>query len=263
MSARERLAHPHQSSTRVVPAVGEVPRHVAIIMDGNGRWAKQRLLPRVAGHRKGGEAVRSIVRTCVERGVAYLTLFAFSTENWRRPEDEVSVLMELFLRALDQEVSKLHKNDIRFRVVGDTARFDARIRELIEAGERLTAGNAGLTLTIAANYGGRWDILQAARRYFALHPETLSNGGECPADALEPFLAMAYAPEPDLFIRTGGEQRVSNFLLWQLAYTELYFTDLLWPDFDAAALDAAIRWYRERERRFGRTSEQVEAARSP
>ena len=241
--------------------MGDVPRHVAIIMDGNGRWAKQRLLPRVAGHRKGVEAVRATVKACVERGVAYLTLFAFSTENWRRPEDEVSILMDLFVRALDQEVAKLHKNGVRFRVIGDTARFDVRIRELIAAGERLTAGNAGLTLTIAANYGGRWDIAQAARRYFALHPEALAGDGACPPEALEPFLAMAYAPEPDLFIRTGGEQRISNFLLWQLAYSELHFTDLLWPDFDAAALDAAFRWYRQRERRFGRTSEQVEAAR--
>jgi undecaprenyl diphosphate synthase len=258
LSARDPLT---TSSTRGIPAVGDVPRHVAIIMDGNGRWAKQRLLPRVAGHRKGVEAVRATVKACVERGVAYLTLFAFSTENWRRPEDEVSILMDLFVRALDQEVAKLHKNGIRFRIIGDTSRFDVRIRELIAAGERLTAGNAGLTLTIAANYGGRWDIAQAARRFFALHPEALAGDGDCPPEALEPFLAMAYAPEPDLFIRTGGEQRISNFLLWQLAYSELHFTDLLWPDFDAAALDAAFRWYRQRERRFGRTSEQVEAAR--
>ncbi|MBK6601144.1 MAG: di-trans,poly-cis-decaprenylcistransferase [Betaproteobacteria bacterium] len=252
----------HTSSTRSVPAVGDVPRHVAIIMDGNGRWAKQRLLPRVAGHRKGVEAVRATVRACIERGVGYLTLFAFSTENWRRPEDEVSILMDLFVRALDQEVGKLHRNGIRFRVIGDTSRFDPRIRELIAAGEALTAGNPGLTLSIAANYGGRWDIAQAARQYFARHPEALAAGVDLPPEALEPFLAMAYAPEPDLFIRTGGEQRVSNFLLWQLAYSELYFTDLLWPDFDAGALDAAFRWYRQRERRFGRTSEQVEAARS-
>jgi undecaprenyl diphosphate synthase len=252
----------HSSSTRSVPVVGDIPRHVAIIMDGNGRWAKQRFLPRVAGHRKGVEAVRATVRACMERGVGYLTLFAFSTENWRRPEDEVSILMDLFVRALDQEVSKLHKNGIRFRIIGDTARFDARIRDLIAAGEAMTAGNAGLTLTIAANYGGRWDIAQAARRYFALHPEMLADGADCVPEGLEPFLAMAHTPEPDLFIRTGGEQRISNFLLWQLAYTELHFTDLLWPDFDAAALDTAIQWYQQRERRFGRTSEQVEAARS-
>jgi undecaprenyl diphosphate synthase len=248
------------SSTREIPATGEVPRHVAIIMDGNGRWARQRHLPRVAGHRKGVEAVRAIVRACIARRVDYLTLFAFSSENWRRPADEVSILLDLFLRALEQEVAKLHENGIRFRVVGDTSRFDPRIRDLIAAGEALTAANTRLTLTVAANYGGRWDIAQAARRYFALHPEAATGTADLPPDALEPFLAMAYAPEPDLFIRTGGEQRISNFLLWQLAYSELYFTGALWPDFDAAAFDAAIDWYHRRERRFGRTSEQVKAA---
>jgi undecaprenyl diphosphate synthase len=251
----------HVSSTREVPSPRDVPRHVAIIMDGNGRWAKQRHLPRVAGHRRGVEAVRDTVRACLERGVEYLTLFAFSTENWRRPADEVSILMDLFVRALDQEVEKLHKNGIRFRTVGDTSRFNTRIRELIAAGEALTAANTRLTLSIAANYGGRWDIAQAARRYFALHPDALRDDAEIVPEALEPFLAMAYAPEPDLFIRTGGEQRVSNFLLWQLAYTELFFTDLLWPDFDAVALGNAITWYQQRERRFGRTSEQLQEAR--
>jgi undecaprenyl diphosphate synthase len=168
--------------------------------------------------------------------------------------------MELFLRALEQEVAKLDENGIRFKVVGDTSRFDPRIRELIAAGEALTARNSRLTLSIAANYGGRWDVAQAARRFFALNPDALREDAGTRPEAIEPFLAMAFAPEPDLFIRTGGEQRISNFLLWQLAYTELCFTDLLWPDFDAAALDAAIGWYRERERRFGRTSEQVQAA---
>jgi undecaprenyl diphosphate synthase len=244
------------SSTRDVPIKTAAPRHVAIIMDGNGRWAKQRLLPRVAGHRKGLEAVRNTVRTAIERGVEYLTLFAFSSENWRRPADEVSILMDLFLRALEQEVAKLHENDIRFRTIGDLTPFDRRIRDLIAAGEALTADNTRLTLTVAANYGGRWDITQAAQRYFANHRP---NGEPIAPDALEPYLALSYAPEPDLFIRTGGEQRISNFLLWQLAYTELYFTDCLWPDFDANALDAAIASYRARERRFGRTSEQVQA----
>ena len=248
------------SSTREVPEVPDVPRHVAIIMDGNGRWAKQRLLPRVAGHRKGVEAVRATVRAAIERGVQYLTLFAFSSENWRRPADEVTILMELFLRALEQEVAKLHNNGIRFRVVGDLTRFDQRIRDLVTAGEKLTARNTKLTLTIAANYGGRWDIAQAARAYFAAHREALDPAHPVEPEALEPYLAMAYAPEPDLFIRTGGEERISNFLLWQLAYTELYFTDLLWPDFDGAALDRAIASYRTRERRFGRTSEQLQAA---
>ena len=248
------------SSTRIIPSSRSVPRHVAIIMDGNGRWAKKRLLPRVAGHRKGGEAVRAAVRAAIGQGVEYLTLFAFSSENWRRPAEEVSILMDLFTRALDQEVVKLHRNGIRFKVVGDTTWFDSRIRDLVAAGEALTAGNTRLTLTIAANYGGRWDIAQAARAYFAAHPEALSEGHPLEPEALEPYLAMAYAPEPDLFIRTGGEKRISNFLLWQLAYTELYFTDLLWPDFDAAALAAAIASYATRERRFGRTSEQVQAS---
>ena len=250
----------HASSTRDVPESGDVPRHVAIIMDGNGRWAKKRLLPRVAGHRKGVETVRAVIRAAMERRIDYLTLFAFSSENWRRPPDEVRILMELFLRALEQEVAKLHQNGIRFRVVGDVARFDAAIREGIAAAEALTAGNTRLTLTIAANYGGRWDIAQAARRYYALHREALEPDAPLDVEAIAPYLAMAYAPEPDLFIRTGGEQRISNFLLWQLAYAELYFTDLLWPDFDAAALDAAIASFRARERRFGRTSEQVQGA---
>jgi undecaprenyl diphosphate synthase len=247
-----------ESSTRDIPPPRAVPRHVAIIMDGNGRWAKQRLLPRVAGHRKGVEAVRATVRACIARGVDFLTLFAFSSENWRRPPDEVSILMQLFLRALEQEVAKLHENGIRFKVVGDTQRFEPRIRELIAAGEALTAGNQRLTLTIAANYGGRWDIAQAVRRLLAARPEA-AQGFE--PEALEPFLSMAYAPEPDLFIRTGGEQRISNFLLWQLAYSEFYFTDLLWPDFDAATLDEAIASYQRRERRYGRTSEQLAASR--
>jgi len=252
------VAHP--STTREVPAAGSVPRHVAIIMDGNGRWAKKRLLPRVAGHRKGVETVRAVIRAAMERRIDYLTLFAFSSENWRRPPDEVKILMELFLRALEQEVAKLHQNGIRFRVVGDVARFDTAIREGIAAGEALTAANTRLTLTIAANYGGRWDVAQAARRYYTLNREALEPDAPLDPEALAPFLAMAYAPEPDLFIRTGGEQRISNFLLWQLAYSELYFTDLLWPDFDAAALAAAIESFRARERRFGRTSEQVQAA---
>jgi undecaprenyl diphosphate synthase len=247
----------HTSSTTNIPDVLIVPRHVAIIMDGNGRWAKQRMLPRVAGHRKGVETVRAVIRASIERRIEYLTLFAFSSENWRRPPEEVSILMELFLRALEQEVVKLHENRIRFRVVGDLSRFTPRIGELIAAAEQLTSSNTRLTLTIAANYGGRWDIAQAARRYYTARREALEPDAPLDPDALTPYLAMAHAPEPDLFIRTGGEQRISNFLLWQLAYTELYFTDVLWPDFDARALDEAIGSYRSRERRFGRTSEQL------
>ncbi len=244
------------SSTQEIPPHGDVPGHVAIIMDGNGRWAKQRHLPRFAGHKRGVEAVRATVRTCGERGVRFLTLFAFSSENWRRPAEEVSLLMQLFQGALVNEVEKLHANGVRLKVVGDLERFDAKIRHSIQQAENLTAGNGALTLTIAANYGGRWDILQAMNRFLAEHPDRK----KIEEKDLNPHLAMAYAPEPDLFIRTGGEQRISNFLLWQLAYTELYFTETLWPDFDAAALDAAIASYRSRERRFGRTSEQVQQA---
>ena len=244
------------SSTREVPEVGTVPKHIAIIMDGNGRWAKKRLLPRVAGHRRGVEAVREVIRGCIEQGVEYLTLFAFSSENWRRPADEVSLLMQLFVRALEQEVSKLHDNGVRFKVVGDLSRFEPKLVELIERGMALTANNAKLTLTIAANYGGRWDITQAVTRMLEVAPQKMQ--GFEPED-LSPYLATSYAPEPDLFIRTGGEQRISNFLLWQLAYTELYFTETLWPDFDRRALTEAIASYQGRERRFGRTSEQVRA----
>ena len=240
------------SSTQAIPEVAEVPRHVAIIMDGNGRWAKKRFLPRVGGHRRGVEAVREVVKACALSGVGYLTLFAFSSENWRRPKEEVTVLMQLFLRALEQEVEKLHDNGIRFRVVGDLAPFDLRIADLVRRGEELTATNTRLTLTIAANYGGRWDILQAANRCREEDPKAPIT-----EERLSRFLSMSYAPEPDLFIRTGGEQRVSNFLLWQLAYTEFHFTDALWPDFGAEALEEAFASYRRRERRFGRTSEQL------
>jgi len=238
----------HASSTQDVPAHGDVPRHVAIILDGNGRWARSRMLPRIAGHRRGLEAVRATIGNCADRGIEFLTLFAFSSENWRRPAEEVALLMQLFQLALTSEVERMHKNGVRLKVIGDLQRFDPKIRKLIEQGEKVTAGNKRLTLTIAANYGGRWDLLQA-----------INQIDQRPIDeaALAAHLSMNYAPEPDLFIRTGGEERISNFLLWQLAYSELYFTDTLWPDFDAEALDAAIASYRSRERRFGRTSEQV------
>ncbi len=247
----------HKSSTLVVPEAPEFPRHVAVIMDGNGRWAKRRHLPRIAGHQRGVEAVRTAVKCCVDRGIEYLTLFAFSSENWRRPAEEVALLMELFTGALTKEVVKMHRNEVRLRVIGDLGRFDTRIQSLIGEAERMTAGNGRLTLTIAANYGGRWDMLQALSRLVKERPGIA--GGEIAESELAPYLSMSYAPEPDLFIRTGGEHRISNFLLWQLAYTELYFTDALWPDFGGESLDEAIAWYRGRERRFGRTSEQVEA----
>ncbi|MPW17244.1 di-trans,poly-cis-decaprenylcistransferase [Paraburkholderia sp. CNPSo 3157] len=247
----------YTSSTVRVPDVSAVPRHIAIIMDGNGRWATQRRLPRVAGHTRGLDAVRSAVDACARRGVEYLTLFAFSSENWRRPVDEVSFLMRLFVTALEREIGKLHANGIRLRVVGDLSMFDKKIQDLITRAETKTAKNTRLTLTIAANYGGRWDIMQATRK---LVEESVAAGSpvEVNENAFAQHLAMAYAPEPDLFIRTGGEQRISNFLLWQLAYTEFYFTDTYWPDFDADALGRAIASYTERERRFGRTSAQLE-----
>ncbi len=243
-----------RSSTRAIPDVTKIPRHIAVIMDGNGRWAKKRMLPRVAGHQRGVDSLREMVKSCIALGVEYLTVFAFSSENWRRPEDEVSFLMQLFLKMLEIEMHKMHENNIRLKIIGDRGRFDEALQQLIADAERMTAANTGLTLTIAANYGGRWDIMQAMQAMLREHP---GRSGGFNEDDLEPYLAMSYAPEPDLFIRTGGEQRISNFLLWQLAYAELYFTNTLWPAFDRAALDAAILSYQKRERRFGRTSEQL------
>ena len=249
------------SSTQTIPGGSPVPRHIAIILDGNGRWATDRHLPRAAGHRKGVEAVRATVERCARLGVEYLTLFAFSSENWRRPADEVSLLMRLFISALQREVDPLHRNGIRLRVAGDVSRFEPRLQRLIEDAERNTAGNRRMTLTVAANYGGRWDILQATSALIRARTEA---GADLSAPVTEPelaqYLSLSFAPEPDLFIRTGGEQRISNFLLWQLAYTELYFCERYWPDFDARALEEAITWYRQRERRFGRTGGQLAAA---
>lgn len=243
----------HISSTKEVPNSGLVPNHIAIIMDGNGRWATKRFLPRVAGHVKGVDAVRGIVEACIKRGVKYLTLFAFSSENWRRPADEVSLLMRLFVTALEKEVRKMHDNNIRLKIVGDLTRFDSGLQKAIADAEQLTSQNKGLTVTVCANYGGRWDIVQATNKLLAQ--------GQIPAaiteEMLEANLSMAYAPEPDLFIRTGGETRISNFLLWQLAYSELFFTTTFWPDFDINCLDQAILSFQTRERRFGRTSAQV------
>jgi undecaprenyl diphosphate synthase len=236
-----------------------MPKHIAVIMDGNGRWARKRFLPRVAGHKRGMDAVLELVKACVDHNIAYLTLFAFSSENWRRPADEVSFLMSLFIQGLKREVAKLHENNIKLVLIGDRTRFNAELIDQIELSERLTANNTGLTLSIAANYGGRWDILQAVNK---LHMAMPSHVGEYDEEHLASHLAMHYAPEPDLFIRTGGEKRISNFMLWQLAYTELYFTDTLWPDFDESAFNLALASYQNRERRFGRTSEQVSDAAS-
>lgn len=242
------------SATQSIPLAAEVPKHIAVIMDGNGRWARKRFLPRIAGHKRGVETVRDLVKYCINLKVEYLTLFAFSSENWRRPTEEVSFLMGLFMQALKREVTKLHQNNIKLIMIGDRSRFDAELVSQIEASELLTANNTGLVLTIAANYGGRWDVLQAVNQMQLAAPQLAGFYRE---DHLTPYLSMSYAPEPDLFIRTGGEKRISNFLLWQLAYTELYFTDTLWPDFNQDAFNLAIDSYQRRERRFGRTSEQL------
>ena len=238
----------------------KLPRHVAIIMDGNGRWAEQRHLPRFAGHTAGVEAVRGMVRACAEKGIQALTLFAFSSENWRRPPDEVSRLMGLFGTALERQVRKLDQNDVCLRVIGDRQAFSPKLQKLIDAAEKQTADNQGLTLVIGANYGGRWDIAEAAKRLAlevrsgSLDPESITP------EHLAPYLSLGSLPEPDLFIRTGGEKRVSNFLLWQLAYTEFHFTDTLWPDFDRAAFEEALASFATRQRRFGRTGKQVAQA---
>jgi undecaprenyl diphosphate synthase len=242
------------SATQNIPTPAEIPKHIAVIMDGNGRWARKRFLPRVAGHKRGVENVRELVKQCITFKVEYLTLFAFSSENWRRPSEEVTFLMGLFMQALKREVAKLHQNNIRLIMIGDRSRFDAELVAQIDASEQLTANNTGLVLTIAANYGGRWDVLQAVNKMQLSAPQLTGFYRE---DHLTPYLSMSYAPEPDLFIRTGGEKRISNFLLWQLAYAELYFTDTLWPDFNVEAFNLAIQSYQNRERRFGRTSEQL------
>lgn len=246
------------SSTQSIPDYGSVPTHLAIVMDGNGRWATRRHLPRTAGHLRGVQAVRRVVESCGELGVRYLTLFAFSSENWRRPADEVSMLMRLFVKSLQKEVKGLSERGVRLRVVGELDAFNPELRALIREAEDRTAHNQDLNLTIAANYGGRWDILQATQGMLAQNPDLAQAPDLITEAKLAPYLAMSYAPEPDLFIRTGGEQRISNFLIWQLAYTELYFTDTYWPDFDRAALLQAFAWYSGRERRFGRTSAQLE-----
>jgi len=240
-------------------AVSPRPRHVAIIMDGNGRWAVSRGMPRVAGHNRGVEAVRATLAACGERGIEYLTLFAFSSENWRRPADEVSTLMRLFMLALQREIGKLVELGVRMRVVGETFAFSPELRRLIAESEQRTEHNSRLHLTVCANYGGRWDIAQAAQ--LAVREQLTAGAAEGQIDekAIGQRLALSFAPNPDLLIRTGGERRVSNFLLWQLAYAELYFSDVLWPDFDSAELDAALLWYSSRQRRFGMTGDQVEA----
>ncbi len=230
----------------------KVPHHIAIVMDGNGRWATKRFLPRVAGHKKGVDALRTCARHCGDIGVKVLTVFAFSSENWNRPAEEVTGLMELLAAALAREVPKLNAEGVRIHFVGDRSALSEKVRAGLASAEAVTATNTRLVLNVCFNYGGRWDIAQAAA--------TLAARGEPVTEqALDRAMALAHVPDPDLVIRTGGELRISNFLLWQAAYSELYFTDKLWPEFDEAALDAAIADYNKRERRFGRTSAQVAA----
>lgn len=245
------------SSTLSVPSASAIPRHLAIIMDGNGRWATRRFLPRTAGHARGLQAVKRVVEACGQHGVEYLTLFAFSSENWRRPQEEVSLLMRLFVQTLEREIDKLSERGVRLRVIGNLDAFEPRLQDLILQAQERTAQNTTLHLTIAANYGGRWDILQATQHMLKAQPQLAAHPEQINEQSLAPYLSMAFAPEPDLFIRTGGEQRISNFLIWQLAYTELYFTDRYWPDINAQHLQEAFDWYATRERRFGRTSAQL------
>jgi undecaprenyl diphosphate synthase len=235
-----------------------VPQHIAIIMDGNGRWAKQRHQPRFMGHRAGVKAVENIVKHCAEVGVRVLSLFAFSSENWRRPSKEVSLLMELFALSLKQQAKRLHKNNIRLQIIGDISKFSTSLQKQITQAEELTANNSGLTINIAANYGGQWDITQAVQKVAEKVQSGQLKAAEITEELIAAELTTAAISDPDLFIRTGGEQRVSNFMLWQMAYTEFYFAETLWPDFDAEQLDKAILSFNQRERRFGKTSEQIQ-----
>ncbi len=236
--------------------MNRIPHHVAIVMDGNGRWAKKRFLPRIAGHRQGLESLKRCVRACVQRGIRVLTVFAFSTENWRRPQEEVSGLMDLFVQALAKEVEQLKDQGVRLYFVGEREGLSAKMLAGMAQAQERTAGNDRLVINVCFNYGGRWDIVQAAQRAAAL-------GDVITEESLSAHMGLAHVPDPDLVIRTGGEQRISNFLIWQSAYAEYFFTDSLWPDFDEASLDAAIEAFAQRERRFGQTSSQVRAEPSP
>lgn len=239
-------------------ALINIPKHVAIIMDGNGRWAQKRGSARIVGHKAGVETVRSVIQTCVEKGIEVVTLFAFSSENWRRPEKEVSLLMSLFLLALQREAKKLHKNGVKLKIIGDITAFDNKIQEHIKKAEALTKDNKTLVLNIAANYGGQWDITESVKTLARQVESGQLKADDITSDLISQNLSMSGLPEPDLFIRTGGEQRISNFLIWQLAYSELYFTDTLWPDFDRKAFEMALDSFSGRQRRFGHTGEQIE-----
>ena len=237
---------------------GSTPRHVAVIMDGNNRWAKRRFMPGVAGHKAGVDAVRAVVEYSAQQGVEVLTLFAFSSENWRRPQDEVSALMQLFVMALEREVRKLHRHNIRLRIMGDVSAFSPRLQQLIQEAEALTADNTAMTLVVAANYGGQWDIAQAARKIAAEVQAGSLSVEQIDEQLFHRYTWLAEFPAPDLLIRTGGEQRISNFMLWQTAYSEFYFSDALWPDFKEEEYKKALAAFAERTRRFGRTDDQLE-----
>jgi undecaprenyl diphosphate synthase len=239
--------------------MADSPQHVAIIMDGNGRWARSRGMPRPAGHRASVKVVRRVVEECAKRNVRHLTLFAFSSENWRRPPDEVGMLMSLFLDALEREVADLHRNQVRLSFIGDRESLGAELARRMQSAEQLTEANLGLRLIVAVGYGGRWDIARACRSLAADAAAGTLAAADIDEAQVAQRLALAGIPDPDLLIRTGGEQRISNFLLWNLAYTELYFTDVLWPEFSAANLDAAFEYFSQRERRFGKTSGQLAA----
>jgi len=239
-------------------SLDSLPRHIAIIMDGNGRWARSRMLPRPVGHREGVKSVRRIVEACINKGVRALTLFAFSSENWRRPTDEVSLIMDLFVHTLKKEVGSLERNGVRLRFIGDREALSEKLCTQIEEAEAQTRANTKLDLVIAANYGGQWDITRAFKTLAVRIQKGELQAEDITSDVIADELSISDLPLPDLFIRTGGEQRISNFLLWQLAYTELYFTEVLWPAFDERQLDEALSWYANRQRRFGRTGDQVE-----
>ena len=236
---------------------GTLPRHIAVVMDGNGRWANKRHLPRAAGHKAGVSATRQLVENCARNRIEALTIFAFSSENWNRPEAEVSSLMALFISTISAEVKKLHKKNVRVRFIGERTRFSQKLQNSINKSELLTEANTGLQLNIAANYGGRWDIVEACKLLLRDITENNKDIAEINEATLSQYVALADLPEPDLFIRTGGEQRISNFLIWQTAYSELFFVDTLWPDFSDVELEAALSWYAGRQRRFGKTGQQM------
>ncbi len=234
-----------------------LPRHVAVVMDGNGRWANKRHLPRAAGHKAGVSATRKIVENCAKKGIEALTIFAFSSENWNRPKAEVSSLMSLFVSTITAEVKKLDKKNVRVRFIGDRTRFSEKLQQSIEKSEELTRDNTGLQLNIAANYGGRWDIVNACRRLAEAVRDGAVAVDDIDEEMFDSSVSLSEMPAPDLFIRTGGEQRISNFLIWQLAYSELYFIDTLWPDFSGEDFEASLEWYAGRQRRFGKTGQQL------